>query len=182
MKSMQKFSLAMFFLAFVSFVWTFYELNRGAGHEPQFEVPGTFRSSADQPGRYYVWDNHLTMFEGTKIQRDEKFPEELEIIIRDAAGNPVEFVADTSKSWRIGNHDKSSVGYIDAKVPGEFEIEVRGDAETRILSFSQPDLFKELRSALMGFAVAAVFALVGAIAMLLSIFRRARRPAPTATD
>jgi hypothetical protein len=160
----------------VVFACLFVSLYRGDASEPQYKVPGSFKTETKEPGRYYLWDNHWTRFEGRRFGRDKRFPASLEITIRSANGAPLEFVKGDSSSWSVGNHAKTSVGYVEIENPGEVLIEVSGhEDEERVLSFSKSEVRQAVGRLFIcaGVAVLLMFAgfatsLVGFVRLLFS--------------
>lgn len=51
--------------------------------ETQFLVPGSAEFLAEEPGRYYLWNDHQTVFEGFSYNRSESLPDGLHIVIED---------------------------------------------------------------------------------------------------
>ncbi len=168
-------------LAAMIFAWSFVPLYRGDPLEPVFRVPGGFRAHTEEAGRYHLWNHYLTFHEGKQLAFNPKFPADWQVSVRDAEGNRLEFVRDESPLWRIGNHAKASIGYIDAEGASEIQVMVNGErGGDRVLSFSQADLRQDLVTALGSFGIAAVLALVGLLTVIWGLFRRARVP-PFAT-
>ena len=139
----------------------FVSLQRGVSHDVQFKAPGTFQARAADAGRYYVWDNHKTWFEGEKVRSKAAFPDEMTVEVSDAAGQTLEFTRDDSQSWSIGSHAKTSVGYVDLPADSDVQIDARGDDGERILSLSQANLGQELWQTFIGFGIATVAAGLG---------------------
>ena len=108
----------------------------GDPQEVRFRVPGTATARTETAGRYYLWNDYRTVYEGKFYDRPPKIPDGLEIHIRDANGNALEFVRGGSMSSRMGDTSSNSIGYVDVKSPGELQIEVQGVHEERVFSFA----------------------------------------------
>jgi hypothetical protein len=147
--------------AAVTFFVTLSSLIRGASLDPQFAAPGKTEIRTEDGDRYYLWDNHLTMFGGRKIENSSDFPDDIQISIRDKKGGELEFIRDDGHGWRIGNHAKTSVGYVDLRKPSDITIQTQGGGEGRVMSFAKASEHHEVWRKLRGFAFAAIAFVVG---------------------
>lgn len=115
---------------------------------PQFKSPGSIEVEVKEPGRYYLWNDYCTIYDGKSYNRPEKLPDGLEIRIRDADGRPIQFVnggvhtRTRSSSSSSGENAKSTVGYVEVAHPGKVTVQVTGGNEDRIFSFSRSELFR----------------------------------------
>ncbi|QDT03982.1 hypothetical protein K227x_23680 [Rubripirellula lacrimiformis] len=152
------------------FAFTLVELIDGAALDPQTKVPGTVTAEIDSPGRYYVWDNHWTMFDGERLQYDAEWPDDARIAVRDASGEELKFVPDASQNWSIGNNEKTSVGYVDVPLATTIQLDVDDVGRDRIVTVSNRTMEQELWSRLGGFGVALVVGILGVPICLLGLF------------
>src|SRR3569833_1652891 len=106
-------------------------------NENQFKVPGSTQVAVEKPGRYYLWNDFRTVYNGQSFNRSEHIPDRLHIRIADSGGHPFSFVSDTSISSTSGTSAKSSIGYIEFEHPGKITVQVSGNTEERIFSFSK---------------------------------------------
>lgn len=128
----------------------------------QFKVPGIARVIIDEPGRYYLWNDYQTLFEGKSYNRSERVPDGVEIKIKDAdTGETFDFVTSLTMSSSNGSSSKNSVGYIDVQNAADISIEIAGLNNERIFSFSQFRLLKLIGLILAGGLLSTVFALSG---------------------
>ncbi len=163
-------------LAVISFSSTFASLVRGEAHEEQFSAPGTHKVTVQVPGDYYLWNHYKTVYEGETIKRNKKFPNGLSIVIKDSEGLEVPFERNGEQSWSIGNHAKTSIGYIKSTGNQSYTIEVTGDSnENVILSFSQSLIRNDLWVAFRGFVVALAAGLLGILLLLWGVFFSRKR-------
>lgn len=181
-RGMKQLVLGALFLAvaFLLFVFTFVSLYRGASLDDQFKAIGRFTVHATDTGRYYIWDNYKTVFDGKRIEHGSGFPKEILIEVRDGAGRRIEFSRDHGQSWVIGNHAKRSIGYIVLRESGEMTVEVKGGNGARILSFGKANMSGELWQRLRGFAFAVIAFILGVpmvIWGLIGVFRSSKRAA-----
>lgn len=114
----------------------------GKPHEIQFKIPGSSQATVEKPGRYYVWNDFQTVYNGTSYNRSESIPDGIKIRIHNSQGELLTFVSDTSMSSSAGSSSKNSIGYVEVQSPGEVRIEVSGGNEERIFSFSESGLLK----------------------------------------
>ncbi|MEC7907241.1 MAG: hypothetical protein VYC82_08450 [Verrucomicrobiota bacterium] len=63
--------------------------------------------------------------------------------MKEANGLPVEFVSRSGMSANVGDYSKSSLGYVEIDNPVSLRIDISGDFEDRVLSFS-PGIFDSI--------------------------------------
>jgi hypothetical protein len=130
--------------------------------EKQFKIPGTAQVTIDEPGRYYLWNNYQTLFEGKSYNRSERLPDGIEIKITDAStGEPFDFTTSLSISSTSGSNSKNSIGYIEVQNAADISIEVAGGNNERIFSFSQSRLLELIGLILACVLLSTVSALSG---------------------
>lgn len=104
----------------------------------QFKAPGRTQVMVEEPGRYYLWNNYHTIFEGKSYNRSKRIPDGMEFKISNQETNkPFDFVPQLSISSNRGMKSSNSIGYVDITTPQNIEIEILGGAEERIFSFSR---------------------------------------------
>lgn len=163
------------------FAFTLVRLNSGAALDPQTKIPGAVSAEIDAPGRYYVWDNHRTMFDGERIQYASGWPDDVKIAVRDANGTDLEFVHDASQNWSIGNNAKTSVGYIDVPTATTIRIDIDGAGRDRIVTVANRTIKQELWARLSGLGIGLIVGAVGVPIFLLGLLLR-RRSSTVARD
>ncbi len=62
----------------------------GYPNEEQNRVPGTIKVNLE-PGRYYLWGNHWTRFDGKRLNYDADCPANAPIAIHDHTGKALGF-------------------------------------------------------------------------------------------
>lgn len=102
-----------------------------------FLIPGSKEVKVEKPGRYYVWNDHKTIYEGKSYNRLESIPDDLEFLIRSEGGTTLSFTGDTSRSSTSGEASRNTIGYVDVSEPGILTISVSGNSEKRVFSFSR---------------------------------------------
>lgn len=129
--------------------------------EQQFIIPGNTEVAIGKPGRYYLWNDFLTVFNGKSYNRSDSIPDGLEIAITNEDGEVLNFVSDTSTSLSSGRSSKNSIGFIEVSAPSRLTVSVLGGSEERVFSFSESDMMKMLGRIFVGSAVSMVLALAG---------------------
>lgn len=133
----------------------------GHEQEAQFKAPGNIEVAVEKPGRYYLWNDFRTVYDGKSYDRSESIPDGLEIRIRDAEGHQLQFVSDGSISSSSGSSAKKSIGYVEVEHPGKVTVQVTGGSEVRIFSFSQSGLLRMFSLILGGFGLSMIVAIAG---------------------
>jgi hypothetical protein len=164
------FGVALIVVGIAIFAFTLVKLMGGSALDPQTKVPGTVTAEVDAAGRYYVWDNHRTMFGGERVQYSADWPDDAKVSVRDADGTELEFVADTSQNWSIGNHEKTSIGYFDVPAGTSLQLDIDDTGRDRIVTVSNRTMKQELWSRLGGFGVGLAVGAVGIPICLLGLF------------
>ncbi len=122
-------------------------LNESA--DQQFLVPGSKEVSVEKAGRYYLWNDFQTVYDGRSFSRSENIPDGLKIIVTDDAGKTLSFKSDTSTSSSSGSSSKNSIGYVEPGNLGKLTVSVSGDTGERVFSFSQ-SIFPKMFLAIFG--------------------------------
>ena|SRR6185312_15855960 len=144
-------------------------------NENQFKVPGSIQVTVEKPGRYYLWNDFRTVYKGQSFNRSEHIPDGLNIHIADSGGHPFNFLSDTSISSTNGASAKNSVGYVEIEHPGKITVQVSGNTEERIFSFSKSGLLKVFLFIVGGFGASAVFGLAGLGLIIWGIVKFVRK-------
>ncbi|MCI5211020.1 MAG: hypothetical protein D3910_20045 [Candidatus Electrothrix sp. ATG2] len=79
----------------------------GDSTDQQFSIPGSIQVAIKEPGRYYLWNEYQTIFNGKTYNRPEDLPDGIEISITDTAtSTPFGFIESSSISMNSGNNEK----------------------------------------------------------------------------
>jgi len=124
-------------------------LFRNESANTQFLIPGSKEVIVEKPGRYYLWNDFQTVYDGRSFSRSEHIPDGLEIAVTDDTGKTLAFNSDTSTSSGSGRNSKKSIGYVEVSDPGKLMVSVSGDSEERVFSFSQ-SIFPKMFLAILG--------------------------------
>lgn len=103
----------------------------------QFLIPGSKEITIEKPGRYYLWNDYRTIFEGKSFNQSEGIPDGLEIAVTSKTGKNLTFSSAGITTLHGKGTDKCSIGYIEVNEPCELIVSVTGDSEERVFSFAQ---------------------------------------------
>ena len=154
------------------FGFTLFQLYIGSGPDPLTEVPGKVTAEIKEPGRYYLWDNHWTTFEGERKKYAADCPEDAEISVKGSDGKELTFVPDRSQNWSIGNSEKTSIGYVDVASASELEFTVGDVNRPRIVSVSKRSMKQDLWLRLAGTGIGAVVGILGIPVIILGFIQQ----------
>jgi hypothetical protein len=102
----------------------------------EFKVPGAAIAFVDTPGRYYLWHDYQTVYDGRTYHNPIELPDGLMIEITQQGGMPLDFVSDTHARFSSIGRARQSIGYVELSKAGQVTIDVTGGAESRIFSLS----------------------------------------------
>lgn len=146
-----------------------------ASDDTRFLAPGRAQFVVEEPARYYLWHVHRTVFEGTSYNRPVAWPDGLTVVVRDAAGEALDFVGDGSISMSSGSEASQSIGYVDLPAAGTWTVEVTGEAEPHVLAFAESKLLKMFALIIGGVVICLLLAGTGVVLVVIGIARLAQR-------
>jgi hypothetical protein len=142
-------------------------------HKPlaRFAIPGQTIVNIEESGRYYLWNDVHTTFNGKSYHATGEFPESLEISLLDNQdGDPVVFVSDTSMTFSDGNSYKISIGYFEVQEPATYILSVLGGTEEFVCSFGTSIFtLKNILIFLGTFGVTMLTGIIGFILIIIGI-------------
>ena len=104
----------------------------------QFLIPGSVEIEIEDEGRYYLWNDYQTVYEGKTYSLPEEVPDNLIISLKTKDGAlHYDIIGKTSISSSSYPTSKKSIGYFDITVPGDYILEVKGESKPRVFSFRQ---------------------------------------------
>lgn len=104
----------------------------------QFLIPGTVEIEIEDEGRYFLWNDYKTVYEGKTYSMPEEVPDNLIISMKTKDGAlHYDIIGKTSISSSSFPTSKKSIGYFDITVPGDYILEVKGESKPRVFSFRQ---------------------------------------------
>lgn len=139
----------------------------------QFLVPGSTEITVTEPGRYYLWNDYETIYEGKSFRRSETVPDGVEIVVGDENGDPIPLITDHSVSRTRNGHSQKSIAHFDLDQPGSVRISVTGGMPERVFSLSQSKIWQTFGMVFGGIALAGVLAVLGLILGVVGIVKLA---------
>lgn len=136
-----------------------------------FRAPGSIEIFIEEPGRYSLWHNYRTVFEGQSYSFGEGLPHGLSFtLVEKDSGSTIPMESDSTSSSESGNQKKSSIGYYELTTPGQYTLSISGNTEGRIFSFGK-SIFDNSLLFLGGIALGILFSIAATTgALLLIIF------------
>jgi uncharacterized membrane protein len=100
----------------------------------QFLAPGRHTVELAVPGKYLVWNDYRTVFEGRTHQDSPEFPSGVRIsVIEKGNGRALETHHNTSSKLTSEDTERRSVAEFTTVRPGQYEIIVEGDFPARVM-------------------------------------------------
>ena len=100
-----------------------------------FIIPAEIEVTIQKEGRYYLWNDYQTVFEGRIYSMSEELPNGLEISLHKKTNNNlIEFVGDHSITSSTANSKKIAIGYFEIEQPAEYILSVSGETPPRVFS------------------------------------------------
>ncbi|MDG1301747.1 MAG: hypothetical protein P8R37_09195 [Opitutae bacterium] len=146
----------------------------------EFEVPGVAMAFVDTPGRYYLWHDYQTMYDGRTYHNPIELPDDLVIKISAQGGIPLDFVSDSHASFSTIGRARQSLGYVEVNKAVQVTIDVTGGAESRIFSFSPFSVSRFVGLIVKGFLFAGLAAISSLGLIIWGIVKLANAPRKTA--
>ncbi|MGI6240494.1 MAG: hypothetical protein ACOYJW_00970 [Candidatus Omnitrophota bacterium] len=140
------------------------------GERPVLRAPGTIEISIKKPGKYVVWNNYNTTFEGNTYFFGKELPGGLSFSLNEKfSGTTIPFQTSSGTTVTIGEEEKVSVGYFKVTNAGQYKLTITGDAGNRIFSFEKSMLENvgNFFLALIGGIVLAIILLVVAVVFII---------------
>jgi putative Mn2+ efflux pump MntP len=134
-----------------------------------FCTPGSVEIKVEKPGRYYLWNNYYTVFEGRSYSFDKQLPGGMTFSLVDKKnGSDVPMQTGSGMSSESGSQKRASVGYFDLPEPGQYTLSVTGNKQARIFSFGK-SLFGNTIFMIGGMIIGFIFTFAAAIGALILI-------------
>jgi len=127
----------------------------------QFLIPGSVEVEVAEPGRYYLWNDFQTVYEGKSYNRSKRIPDGLEITVATGDGETLPFESDASITASIGGSSRSSIGYVDVNAADRLTVAVEGGSDRQVFSFSRSGLAKVFGMVFAGFGISLLLILGG---------------------
>lgn len=132
----------------------------------KFIIPGQVTVTITNQGRYYLWNDHQTIFDGKTYSSPEELPAGLDIsLLEKQNGGAVRFIPDPSITSSNNNSHKISVGYFEVNESGAYVLSILGKSEPRVCSFGKSTL--TLRTVLIFLGTSCVSGVMGITGFVL---------------
>jgi len=140
--------------------------------EVTFKAPGVGTIEIIAPGRYYLWNDYQTFYDGQTYNNSKRLPSGTRIrIVNEESGKEIPFVADSSISLSVGNKAQNSVGYVEVSDGKSLKIEVSQNSEDRILTFAKSRFMDILGTLITTGIFASILAFSGIGMMIWGLIR-----------
>jgi hypothetical protein len=107
------------------------------------QAPGSLEISIKTPGKYVLWNNYSTVFEGRSYSFRKELPNGLSFSLNEkSSGSQVPFQSGPGMLFTSGSEGKASVGSFEVAKAGRYLLTVTGNPEKRIFSFERSLLGK----------------------------------------
>lgn len=108
------------------------------GRDMQFLIPGSVEFTIEEPGKYYLWNDYRTIYEGETYSKPTELPDNLTISLRNEDWTVcVDIVPRNSISVSSFSSAKQSIGYFKIPEPGDYVLDVQGRCAPRVFSFGE---------------------------------------------
>jgi hypothetical protein len=134
-------------------------------------VPGNAGFTAKEPGRYILWNDYQTLYNGRNYNQSQTLPDGMKIRILDANGSPLEFVNDGSTGFTSGTDAAKSIGYVEIEQPGTLQIQVSGGTEDRVFSFGRSRVLRIVGTILVGIGASVLLGLLGVLLVVWGVVK-----------
>lgn len=156
------------------FVATIVPYPRWTMPDHQFIVPGRTEVTLDAPGRYIVWNNTRTTFEGRRYRSSSNLPGYLDFDIRTADGRRIERHYEPAVSMSRGDDVRRVAFSFVVDQAGDVVIEATGPVQPRVLVINDLDVWRQYLWANRGVKAGIAIIVLGLAAMIIGIVRHAR--------
>ena len=144
----------------------------------RFLAPGTTSVEIGRPGRYIVWHEHSTVFDGRIFELPEKLPHGVQLEVRAPDGRALH-AEPASMSAKWGSVKRAAIVSFEASSPGRYTVSAQGDAPPFVVAVGADFTWPLLR-AIGGAIVSAVLGLGAALA--LALYGLSQRAPASASD
>lgn len=149
----------------------------------QFLIPGELELHVDTPGRYTLWNDYKTVFDGKTHNHGYSIPGGLEITLTDADGEKIEFqTSGGNTTVTMGRTTKNNIGSVNITEPKTIQISVQGDVPERVFSFAQSRMREIMGHSLLFIGIALPIGILGLVLAVIGIIKYCSPPKKSAGD
>lgn len=139
--------------------------------EFQFKNPGKENIEVETPGKYYLWNDYQTFFDGQTYNTSKQLPNGTKIKVIDAdTGKELKFNPDASISVSVGNNSQTSIGYVEISSPQTLSVQIESNEE-RVFTFAQSRFMKILSTVAGAIVLSAILTVSGIGALIWGLVR-----------
>ncbi|MGE5893443.1 MAG: DUF4870 domain-containing protein, partial [bacterium] len=136
----------------------------------QFMVPGSVMVTIEEPGKYILWDEIATMYQGERLMSSEELPPGVGIsVIETQSGRSLPVLPTAQSTETVGFIKRKAINSITFDKPGIYTIDVSGDFEERVF-FLRRSLMAGFFTGLIAVAVLGFIGLLVAPAIAVTVF------------
>ena len=126
----------------VSDVYHFYQLFKNDPNEVTFLVPGQTELEVTKAGTYTLWHDYKTIHKGIVYNSPDELEAGTSITALNSFGQSVPLIPNSGTSSSSGSHSKISIGEFEINAPTTLLIEVQGEMNPKVFSFSETRFLK----------------------------------------
>lgn len=139
--------------------------------EFQFKNPGMENIQVSTPGKYYLWNDYQTFFEGQSFSTSKQLPNGTKVTVIDSvSGKELTFNPDASISISVGNNAQTSIGYVEISGPQSLSVQIESNEE-RVFTFAQSRFMKIISTVAGAIVLSAILTLSGIGALIWGLVR-----------
>jgi hypothetical protein len=126
----------------LSDLYHFYQLFKNDPNEVTFIAPGTTEFEVTKTGKYTLWHNYKTLYQGEFFNNQQDIPGGTVIQIINDSGASVPLGLSMGSHTTSGNHAKVSIGEVVIMKPTKLTIQVDSTLPRTVFSFSESRFLK----------------------------------------
>jgi len=138
----------------------------------RFLAPGSATFEAAVPGRYTLWHEHRTVYEGRTWNREPALPEGVRLRVSNPSGGELAVERTSGGSWKDGPTERASLAGFEVQEAGPHRVDVEGEMDPAVLAVAR-DFLWPMIAAIAGAALVALLGMGGGLA--LGLYTLARR-------
>ena len=141
----------------------------------QFVIPGQVEFETKNEGRYYLWNDFRTIYEGQTYNNSSQLPNGLKIKLEDLDKNQkVNLVNSGGMTFTTNGKSSQSIGYIDVKPKTKLLISVQGECSPQVFSFSQSVILEKIAFIIGMALLACLMSIIGFIIIILGVIKQSQ--------
>ena len=157
----------------VYLIWTLVSLMSSG---EQFRAPGVNRFHLNKPGKYILWHDYRTVFDGRRYSVEQELPDGVVFTVtNDETHESVHIEASGGAHEQSGSSERADVCSFRIDAPGWFVVKIQGLPSLRIFTLRRPLLAPVLLTLAVS-TTAGLFGFAAGVAMIVvTAVKRSRR-------